>query len=171
MPKPKPDVRFIVNLKSESSDYLIFTAHAAIMEGRGPCFPQYSDEPGYELVDLEARAQLDAHSTSMYGWRAEFKPFTVDKAKAESMLKVLRLIDKRLDALAERFGSPQDLADYMARLAEALGATERQCFARHVKGDQDMNGTGYRWMDTDYLRHHISTEVTRWRVVKGLVAA
>lgn len=173
MPKSKPDVRFITTIKSESigDPYLIFGAEVGVMEGHELCFPQYRDDPGVELVDLTVRAQMDSHSTAFYGWGATFKPYSVNLAKAESMVKVLRSIDKRLAALSERYGYEQDLAAYMARLAEAVGATESMSFARRVKGEQDMNGTGYRWMNTDYLRSWIDTEVKAWRVQRGLVAA
>lgn len=172
--KPKPDVRFILDLKDDSMGncmggaYFIATLEAAICQPNGELtFPQYRDEPGRELVGLVIRAQLDRCAGDFYGFRPTFKPYEVTLENADSMLKVLRRIDKRTRELAERFGYPRDLAAYMGHIADALGADHRQPFCRRVTGDSDMSGTGYRWMDVDYLRDHLATAASEWRTKHG----
>lgn len=172
--KPKPDVRFILELKDDhmaesiGGSYLIATFEAAIdVPGEGLTFPQYRDEPGRELVGLIIRAQLDRCAGTFYGFRPTFKPFEVTLENVASMKAVLERIDRKVRALNDRFGYPHDLAAYMGYVAEALGVTDRQPFCRRVSGSADMNGTGKRWMDVDSLRSHLDTEATAWRTKHG----
>lgn len=168
MPKKaeKPTLRIVVATEDQGdsfSRYLIFTGHVYVLSDAGELLnPQSSWDPGYEIADLTVRAQMHPNGAGFYGYRAEYKPFCVDLAKAESMTRVLRRIGKRMTELDGRFGYVQDLPTFMGRLAEALAITERQCFARRVRGDADINGTGYRWMDVDNLRCHLDTEVAAW---------
>lgn len=167
--KIKPDVRFILRLE-DRHDYLIATFEAAVKVASGALeFPQYRDEPGRELVDLTVRAQLDPSRTSgeFYGWRPAFKPWELDLDRAESMVKVLRQVDRRLRELSDRFGWPQDLAAFMGHMADAVGATTKQPFARRATGDHDITGTGYRYMDVDDLRHHLADQGEKWLVKHG----
>lgn len=168
--KIKPDVRFILHLE-ESHEYLIATFHAAVKVPSGALeYPQYRDEPGRELVDLIVRAQLDRRRASgeFYGWRPVFKPWELDLERAESMVKVLRNVDRRLRELSDRFGWPQDLAAFMGHMADAVGATSNQPFARRATGDHDITGTGYRYMDVDDLRRHVSDQASQWLVKHGV---
>lgn len=172
--KTKLDVRFLLDLKDDSMGgcmggaYFIATFEASVyVPGQGLTFPQYRDEPGRELVGLIMRAQLDRSASDFYGWRPTFKPYEVTLENVDSMRTVLHRIDKRTRALAERFGWPHDLAAYMGHAAETLGVTDRQPFGRRVTGNSDINGTGWRWMDVDNLRHHIATEAGAWRVKHG----
>jgi len=182
MPKPKaekPDTRFITNLEDQhcggfGGSYLIFTAEVCVQTWEGPRFPSfstYSPEPGSELTGLVVRAQLDSTAKGFYGFRAEFKPYAVDLGMAESMVKVLRKIERRMSDLATRFGYPADLAAYMGHLASALDASQSHCFGQRVKGDADINGTGYRWMDVDWLRVQTNKEADEWRTKHGYVVA
>jgi hypothetical protein len=171
MPKIKPDVRFIVQV-DDQNDYLIATFHAAVKVPSGALeYPQYRDEPGREFVDLVVRSQLDRTRTSgeFYGWRPTFKPWELDLERAESMVKVLRSVDRRLRELSDRFGWPQDLAAFMGHMADAVGATSTRPFARRATGDQDITGTGYRYMDVDDLRRHLAEQANEWLVKHGCV--
>lgn len=170
-PKPKPDVRFILHLEDQH-DYLIATFHASVKVASGALeYPQYRDEPGRELVDLVVRAQLDRTRTAgeFYGWRPTFKPWELDLERAESMVKVLRHVDRHLRDLSDTFGWPQDLAAFMGHMASAVGTTSKQPFARRTTGDQDITGTGYRFMDVDDLRHHLGDQAKQWLVRHGCV--
>jgi len=174
---PKADARFIIDVKDESSfgdAFLRFTANIAVMTGEGlrnPSFDSWRDEPGGHLADLSVRAQVSAglDGGGFYGYRAEFTPFSVNLALATSMAKVLRSIDRKLEAAADRRGSPVDLADYMSRLAEAIGATESWCFARRTQASHELDGSGFRWMDTDALRHHLNDQIDQWRTRHHIV--
>lgn len=179
--KPNPDARMLVTVKDErshSDGYLVFSAEPCVETCVGgglrfPLFNTYNGDPGHELTDLRVRAQLDGSCADgeFYGYRAEFQPYSVDLERAQSMVKTLRLIDKRMTALRDRFGYPQDLAGYMAHLVDSLSFDEPRCFLRRVSAEQNMSGTGYREMDTDGLRSWLAHEVNAWRIKHGFVAA
>lgn len=178
MTKPTLDARFIVDVKDESSSmgdpFLRFRADIVMMtdEGlRNPQFSSWSPDPGSHLADLTVRAQvsrgLDHHG--FYGYRAEFAPYSVNLELATSIAKVLRMIDRKLEAAAARHGSPVDLAAYLARLSDAIGATESRCFGRRTQASHDLDGSGFRWMDTDSLRIFINDQIDQWRTRHGIV--
>lgn len=80
----------------------------ALLTVRGQCNPFAKDEKPY-----------------FYGYRVHFANIdVVTENYAESMLRVLRMINRKMAKLADRFGYPQDLASYLLHLADVLGITE-----------------------------------------------
>jgi hypothetical protein len=120
------------------------------------------------LKGLTVRAQTDGSSHGFYGYEIVYKLDEVPLRTAETMLPVLRRLDKKMTALADRFGRPQDLAGYLAHLADALGLGG-QPFMRPLNADEaDYEGTGYRAMDADGLRWWIADETAKWRERHGI---
>lgn len=167
--KPKSDVRFSITFE-ESHEYLHCHVEAWVMTDDGLRRALYRFDEGWNIADLVVRGQVDRLSTHLYGYRASFRPYDVDLDRAEMMVKTLRLIERNMAKLQERLGYPTDMAGFLSHLALALDTTETRCFGRRVpKGSaQDMNGTGYRWMDTDDLRRHITDEIEKWRTAYGV---
>ena len=96
-----------------------------------------------------------------YGWCAEFRqPFAVDLAHAQAMVTVLRRLDTRLHRLATQYGQPAGTAEWAARVYAAAGGTCGRPFGRHATSTgQDLNGSGWQWMDTDELRHWLDSQL------------
>src|SRR5262245_11096572 len=62
----------------------------------------------------------------LYGWECRYQePYAVDLRQAEGMYKTLTTIEKRLEKLAEKYGRPTTFGQYLARVADAIGA---DCF-------------------------------------------
>lgn len=178
MTKPTLDARWIIDIKDESSmgdPFLRFTANIAVMTDDGLRNPQFSawnhGDPGGHLADLTVRAQVSRglDHGGFYGYRAEFAPYSVNLDLATSIAKVLRMIERKMEALSARHGSPTDLAAYMAGLSDAIGAAESQCFGRRTQASHDLDGSGFRWMDTNYLRFYLNEQVDAWRTRHGIV--
>jgi hypothetical protein len=173
-PKPKPDLRLITRFEDQNHGcgdlYLIFTAEVATMTDDGLRYP-YLHETGGEFTGLSVRAQLHArHSSGMYGYAAEFRGTNgLDLRTLRSMATTLARVDRKMAALVERFGYPVDLAAYLSNLADSIGVTTKYCFGQHIgRGETDITGTGYRWMEATYLRNHIETQIAAWRTKHGL---
>jgi len=96
----------------------------------------YRDDEAYttafplpdELRDLCATAQADASDAAdnpgrSYGWAVEYRPYSVSLYDAERMVKVLRRIDASMRRAADKYGDAPTFGAYVARLADALGAS------------------------------------------------
>jgi hypothetical protein len=106
-----------------------------------------------------------------YGWRVSYaEPYRVELPEAEAMVTVLRRIDRGMRRLAERYGSPADLAAFMSHLADVLGC-RTAAFGRRVTAEHDFDGTGYRWMDADALRYWLGSETRTWDAAHGTAEA
>ena len=123
--------------------------------------------PVRALKGLKVRAQMDDHSREFYAYRVMFADADVTLQDAERMLPVLRRLDKKMTALSDRFGYPQNLETFLSHLADALGITG-QPFVRRVTDDQDYEGHGHRSMDTDSLRWWLADQVKTWRERYGI---
>jgi hypothetical protein len=115
------------------------------------------------LKGLRISAQMDDTSGRFYGYRLGYHDLEVDLRTAETILPVLRRLDKRMTALSDRFGYPQDLVQFLAHLADALGLTG-QAFIRTLDaGQADYEGHGQRSMDVDSLRSWLNDQTRAWR--------
>jgi hypothetical protein len=88
-----------------------------------------SDSP--ELADLQvgAYASDDMMSDGSYGWSVEYRNvYAVDLPRAEGMVRCLRRITRRLDALASpkgaRYTPPRSFEEYLLRVAKILGCRQ-----------------------------------------------
>ena len=119
------------------------------------------------LKGLRVKAQIDDHSGRFYGYRVHFDIEQLDLAKAERVIPVLRRLDKRMTALADRFGHPRDLTAFLAHLADAMGLSGKS-FVRRVDAEQDIEGHGHRSMDADALRYWLDGQAQDWRKRHGI---
>lgn len=164
------DLRFLLAVTrtnwSGGSNYFHIKAHVVYIgesSGRNPgevLNPQFDNYgTAYErsvgdFDSLVVSAQRDAmeseHFLPWYGFGVEFDKFGGVKLKrAESMVKVLRKIERKLDKLQEDFGYPADFSTYLIRVANALGMTGH-CYG--IRTDEMRpDGTNYRWMNANTL--------------------
>lgn len=125
-----------------------------------PLFDDYTDPVGLyaQYADLHVRALLDTTGDladgHAYGWSYEYRPYTVNLARAQSMATFLRRTDRQMAAIAQHMGTPDDFADYITHFAAALGITS---FGEHTNRLRP-DGTHWMWMDADgmqaWIRHH-----------------
>lgn len=176
---PKPDIRIIVSAKDTSDReqaFMTFEAHVAYTSPRGLLNPLAGSNRGdgvEHLADLIVTAQIDPSGSSdclsrWYGYSVEAKPYIVDLRRAKQLVKVLGAIDRKLTTMNERRGYPTDLADFLGRVGEAIGAAKTYPFGRRrQEGEPDMDGSGYKWMNVDWLRDYLNKTVTDWREKHG----
>lgn len=112
---------------------------------------------GEPLADLAITPQLDhvAADPHPYGWRTEYRqPYAVDLRRAQTMVTVLRKIDRGLERMRGQLGHPESFTAYLARVARALGVT-RFCWATERRGwAHDDNE--HRFADADEMTHHVN---------------
>lgn len=165
--KKKHDFRITwsTDRSSFTSDIERFTARITYMETE----PKYEgDTPGlrnplawdsYELAHLAnlcIKAQRNIgpdRDHDWYGFALEYREvFSAGLAELEMMTKGLRSIRRKLDKLDEQFGRPQDLVTFCARVAVAIGCTDRSPFGQWCD-EITFDGTHYKWTDADGLRY------------------
>lgn len=80
-----------------------------------------------------------------YGWSVEYHDsLSIDLRRANSMIKTLRKIDRKLKAFSKKWGDPSSFADYVIRVANALGA---KAIMSRDKYTASSNGWSYDSMD------------------------
>ncbi len=117
-------------------------------------------------ADLSVRGRVDTDGItdngSCWGWRHEYRPLTVDLTRAQSMTVFLRRLDRQLETLDTQLGRPTCFADYVIRIATALGINRYAVRSPTTRAD----GTHWHWLDTDdmrrWVRHHEPPEPTPW---------
>lgn len=133
----------------------------------------YLDGIGHEdngHANLRICAQHDPGTTAdgqPYGWRTEYRDvFSIERPRAEAMVKVLRKVERRLERDRLAHGYPPDFATYVARVAHALGITLIGWRVGESRGAYDE--TTFRWSDIDGFRLHLQTVLTNFNEsVKG----
>jgi len=168
--KPKRDLRIIVNAETRSydSDYVSFTGRICYIQQEqeyasshavgSVLNPQraWGDYDIAHLADLAITAQRDARDedSKWYGFELSYRePHRVTLRDMETMVKGLRVIDRRMQKLAQQYGSPADLATFCVHVASAIGCTDSRPFGQYHR-EMQCNGTNYRWADADTLRHY-----------------
>lgn len=186
MPKPTRDVRILVDFPTDdwgpAGRYLKLRASVvAIGEyGGEKDLRPFSDDYGTDLSRLIYTGQMDPSCVERRGYDADFYGCELGFADltrlslrdAERAVKLLRPIHRRLDALAERFGRPDDSATALAHLADAVGAPAGVAFFTHAEAgvwNLDANGRHYRSMDANGLRYRIRMAVQEWADKYGFV--
>jgi hypothetical protein len=104
---------------------------------------------GVSVADLriEAYASDNMKDRQSYGWHVRYRDcYSIDAARAGHMAQTLARLDKRLNAMNEAEGRPEDFAGYVVRVARALGIT--QYVAQRGEGHGTFYGDNdYRHMD------------------------
>jgi hypothetical protein len=180
-PKPKPDIRLLVSTEDTNSfgdQTLRLTVNVVVLTDDGIRNPSFgwSDETGAgDLANLQVDAWLGKRdSTWLWPREVEYRSvYDVDLRRAESMVKTLRRINKRFNAMSERYGYPQDLAGWLNYLANAVGATKTAVFGYLVKRDPHTainayDDGDYRWVGVNELRYHLDKVARDWRDKHGI---
>lgn len=173
-------VRFSVEMQRENisgTRYLNYTAIAYQVhtddDGRTTLWSPDSYALPYthrhdELAHLCVRASRMLASPDWYSQRWGYGDFypstTVTPREVTGMAKAVARIERRWEALNARFGGPEGLAAYTARIAAAVTSpkTERP-FWRRAEPNEDYEGTGYYTMNTTELDAWIRREVEKFQ--------
>lgn len=82
---------------------------------------------GLYLEHFLITSQGDEHpgpDRRLYGWDLEYREvYSVNAHRAERMAKTLDTIARRMQKTAQTFGAPSTFGAYLARVADAIGAT------------------------------------------------
>lgn len=133
-----------------------------------PCFTPI--EPTTELADLEVSAHLSPDTVGAYGFHVAFAPHTVELARAVSMARVLRRVERRMRQTQARFGYPgQDFHAFVTQAACALDIT--RFLIALPPAERSADAPFYRHADADDVRAWIAQEITRWTRQPSTVAA
>lgn len=168
----KPDVRMLVDVYSPSgaSDYL--TAKVTLVyvsDGhiRNPQFSGYDPEKVAHLANLSIEGQASKDSTSFYfSWDAVRyeQLYGVTLRHAESMVRTLKKVEKFLEKATDIDGHPVDFAQYVTRVALALGIKEGNFIACKVGGSSwSYDENTYRWLNEYELRDYLRTRLDQWK--------
>lgn len=88
------------------------------------------DSSGYEYADFRVHAYLGGYAGGgpdmIWGRGYEYKPFNVELAQAEVMVKLLRKLAKGMDVAQREQGyiAEGDFATYLFRVARVIGVKE-----------------------------------------------
>lgn len=110
---------------------------------------------GLHLDHLRVTSQgndSDGARRRLYGWEVEYRDvYTVDRREAARMHKTLTAVERKLDALNDRYGRPATFGAYLLRVAAALGATrivlpkrERESYDRCEPRVLELGEAAYR---------------------------
>ena len=167
------EIRFIVDVKPNqyTSGRLDATVIPVVLENGKIRNCQYNSlgDRGSDYADLKIEGWIERTSTEAdfyYGYDPiEFREvWSITLARAESMAKTLRRLNRRIEALYAKHGRPTDYAGFLHYLALAAGVKERNCFARKVAGGGwDYDSNEYRWMDVDQLRYHLASKIREYK--------
>jgi hypothetical protein len=79
---------------------------------------------GLWLQNLMVTSQLDSKSTLSYGWQVRYHDvYAVDERMARHMAQTLTTIRKRMEHATAKYGRPTTYGQFVARVAQAIGAT------------------------------------------------
>lgn len=171
---PKPDIRFIVDVRrgKYSSNRLEAAIYPVLIEDgkiRNITWDSYLDR-GRELADLRVEAWMDTDNLDQADFYWGYPPveyrevYSIDAQRAESMAKTLRSINRKIEALNDKWGRPTDFAGYVSYFAQAVAGTTENVFARKVSGKGwSYDDSEYRWMDVDGLRLHFQSKIKDWK--------
>ncbi len=167
----KYDIRFIVDI--EQPRYLdstvSFTARAIYLVDpepaahnpndagvRNPLSGRWDDLAHLADFVITAQRSTDLSDTDWYAYQVSYeRPYRVELDDAERMVKFLRKVNAKLAKLDDKFGRPDSLAAYCARVADAIGCTSKQPWGFYHK-DLLPNGTHYHFTDNDGLRYRLA---------------
>jgi len=123
-------------------------------------------DANYLFADLVIDCQLDVNGAregqDPYGYRVEFDHVGhVNRERVEAMLAAFRRIDRGLERLDRRFGSPKGFSDYVARVADVLGV-KRFC-EMTTPESRFYTDSGFRWYGVDVFQYRVADRVAKFR--------
>lgn len=137
-------------------EQLYFTAEPAAFCADGVLYTpgwqtQHDAGLSEDLSDLIVEATRNYNYKEWSHYPPEFRRLhSVTLARAETMVRVLRRVNKGMRELSERIGRPQSPAQQAAYMATVLGVKGDYPFARYVK-EMRPDGTHYHHMNADSL--------------------
>ncbi len=118
---------------------------------QGESYHGFNSGPYDDLV-VRAQAHMKSGDAEFYGWSVVYRqPYEVNLDRAETMVKTLRKVNRHMEKLTTKFGSPQNFAEYVGRVADALGAASDNPFGV----PSTMYPDGQRWTNVDGLRYEL----------------
>jgi hypothetical protein len=172
---PPPDIRFIVDVQpSKHSSFdnkaldLIVMPVVVTPEGkiRNLTFG-WSDDTGageYEGLRIDGRCDVTDDDFYFGTDLITFDIYRINARRADALVKTYRRLEKRFAAQNHKWGRPVDAADFLARIADAVGCPATAPFGRVVGGNGwSYDDHEYRWMDIDALRFHLQTKIKEWK--------
>lgn len=118
---------------------------------------------GWYLDDLRIYSQGndDDRERRLYAFRAEFKKFSLELNEAVKCVKTLSRIEKGLNRLTEKRGYAKSFGEYVARVAEVLGA-KVVVFPKERRRSYDADDHRYRSLGD--ARSHIEHLEEQWKL-------
>lgn len=170
-----PELRFVISFEDDQ-DYglgrsLRVTANAVheFADGRirNPDSSSFSADP---FADFRVTAHMGKDNTGFVWGEPEVKPYTVRVRDAERILKTLRKVDKGLAKLREEFGSTDDFATHLGRIAKIAKAGKNPFLVKTGGPDSgSYDDQQYSHFDVDVLRMRLDRIVKEWREKHGYV--
>ena len=110
--------------------------------------------PNREFCGLTCTAFPDDEG-KLIGWEYVYREiYSIDAETAELMAKTLRHIEKRMKALAQKFGHPQTFAQYVIHFSNAIGT---QTFLKRRNGKSGFYSENeYMEGDAESLIHWVN---------------
>jgi hypothetical protein len=174
------EIRFIVDVRpSKYSDHgrldaVLYPVYIEDGKIRNCSWSSLGDR-GADLADLRVEGWVDRDSVNKddfywggHGYNSiEYREvYTIDQARAESMVKTLRRINRKMDALEKKWGYAQDFAQFCGYLAVAIANSSGAVFARRVPNSGrgwSYDDSEYTWLDSNSLRYYFKDELRKWR--------
>ena len=112
----------------------------------------------------------------LYGWEVRYQsPYAVDLEKAEHMVKTLRTVHARMAATDKKLGRPTTFGQFIARVAEAIGADQFLIDETPKRGSHSGWFThaeaGYRWQDIEDGVRLVDYRIREWAEPKPAAVA
>ena len=124
-------------------------------------FDSYDRPDDLRLEDLRFTSQGNDEDLprNLYAWHIEYRDITVRYVQeAEAYARTLKLIDRKMQKLADEFGRPTTFGQHLLRIAKAIGATQ---FVLPNKPDR-YNDRGYRLRDLKDGGYWVDHTVEQW---------
>ena len=81
----------------------------------------FARKPYEYYEDFEISCQMDGRKPEPYGQECSYKPYRVDMNTAAKMNKTLNRISKKLTKMSDTMGYADTFAEYILRVAAAIG--------------------------------------------------
>jgi len=161
----KTEYGLLVNIKANNTNW--GETHYNIYTVTVVALPEYGKVWGLGTHDLEGftlRGQQDSSTdgTRIYSQSAYFDGHyivQIDMAKAEAMLTILKRVNRYMDKAVESRGRATDFAEYVLRVALALGI---KTIVRHTPNSA--SGYDYQFLTLGEGADHIRYEERTWMV-------
>lgn len=164
----------IVGLRaSDLADIDNGRAHEPVSPDRISNFSSYSEDinNGLFLDDLLVSCQggtCSGEERRLYAFETSYRNVSLDASNVARYASTLKTIAGRLDKLTDRFGYPADFTGYLARVAEAIGAS-RFVFSQTSRGSSYSDNT-HRIVNIKDGLYRVTCMETAW-IDAGKVSA